>query len=97
MQEEADFDAVLCPRFWWEAEGVFSEPQKAALFNGSLSRIICDNSDITQLLPDSFLFRRYPSGYTRCDQLPSVRLEAWREEEGQGGPEEDRRGRLDDP
>ncbi|XP_029683404.1 thyroid peroxidase-like isoform X3 [Takifugu rubripes] len=70
-------------RFWWEAEGVFTRLQKAALLNGSLSRIICDNTDIKQLLPDSFLFRQYPSGYTSCDQLPSVNLEAWREEESQ--------------
>lgn len=83
-------------RFWWEAEGVFTKLQKAALLNASLSRIICDNTGITQLLPDSFLFRRYPSGYTSCGQLPSVDLEAWREEESPGGLEENQRGRFGD-
>lgn len=67
-------------RFWWEAEGVFTQQQKAELFNGSLSRIICDNSDIREILPDSFMFRKYPSGYISCDHIPSINLEAWREE-----------------
>lgn len=88
------FHAV--PRYWWEAEGVFTKVQQAALLNASLSRIICDNTDIKQLLPDSFLFRTFPSGYTCCDQLPSVNLEAWREEESQGGLEEQQRGRSDE-
>uniref|UniRef100_H3CJC3 Sushi domain-containing protein n=1 Tax=Tetraodon nigroviridis TaxID=99883 RepID=H3CJC3_TETNG len=70
-------------RFWWEAEGVFSEHQRAALLNTSLSRIICDNTDIKELLPDAFVFREYPCGYTSCDHLPSVDLEAWKEEENQ--------------
>lgn len=83
-------------RFWWEAEGIFTKLQKAALLNGSLSRIICDNTDIKQLLPDSFLFRQYPSGYASCDQLPAVNLEAWREEESRGGLQEYQRGRFDD-
>lgn len=83
-EAESNMDAVF-PRFWWEAEGVFSKHQRAALFNGSLSQIICDNTDISQLLPDSFMFSKYPSGYTSCDHLPSVNLEAWKEEESQGG------------
>lgn len=62
-----------------------SQPQRDALLNASLSRIICDNTDIDELLPDSFTFRKYPSGYTSCDRLPSVNLEAWKEEESQGG------------
>lgn len=79
-------DAVFL-RFWWEAEGVFTKRQKAALLHGSLSRIICDNTDINELLPDSFIFGKYPSGYTSCYHLPSVDLEAWKEEASQGGPE----------
>lgn len=92
----ADTDAVS-PRFWWEAEGVFTEYQRAALLNASLSRIICDNTDIKELLPDAFVFRKYPSGYASCDRLPSVNLEAWKEEESQGGRERGRPGPTDKP
>lgn len=83
--EEAESDVRVLLRFWWEAEGVFSQRQKAALLKGSLSRVICDNTDIHELLPDSFIFRPYPYGYTSCLQLPSVNLEAWKEEMSQGG------------
>lgn len=95
-EAESDTDAVF-PRFWWEAEGVFAQHQRAALLNGSLSRIICDNTDIDELLPDSFVFRKYPSGYTSCDYLPSVNLEAWKEEESQGGLEKGHPGHTDKP
>lgn len=59
---------------------MFTQQQKAELFKGSLSRIICDNSDIREILPDSFMFRKYPSCYISCDHIPSINLEAWREE-----------------
>ncbi|XP_028422067.1 thyroid peroxidase [Perca flavescens] len=70
-------------RFWWEAEGIFSQQQKAELIKGSLSRIICDNSDIREVPPDSFRFGNYPYDYISCDQMPSIHLEAWREEKSQ--------------
>ncbi|XP_047183230.1 gamma-2-syntrophin isoform X1 [Scophthalmus maximus] len=67
-------------RFWWEAEGVFTEQQKAELLKGSLSRIICDNTDIGEVPYDPFRFEPYPSNYVSCDRIPSINLEAWREE-----------------
>nr|XP_040054956.1 LOW QUALITY PROTEIN: thyroid peroxidase [Gasterosteus aculeatus aculeatus] len=67
-------------RFWWEAEGVFSQRQRAQLLKASLSRIICDNSDIREVPPDSFRFGRYPYDYIPCDRVPSIDLEAWQEE-----------------
>nr|XP_046269407.1 thyroid peroxidase-like [Scatophagus argus] len=70
-------------RFWWEAEDMFTQQQKAELLKGSVSRIICDNSDIREVLPDSFRFKKYPSGYISCDHIPSINLEAWREEKSQ--------------
>lgn len=68
-------------RFWWEAEGMFSQQQKTELLKGSLSRIICDNSDIKEVLADSFRFRKYPLDFIPCRYIPSVNLEAWREEQ----------------
>ncbi|XP_068574237.1 thyroid peroxidase-like [Cebidichthys violaceus] len=70
-------------RFWWEAEGMFSQLQKAELLKSSLSRIICDNSDIREVLPDSFTFGKYPYDYISCDHVPSTNLEAWQEEKSQ--------------
>ena len=71
-------------RFWWEAEGVFTQKQKAELLKGSLSQIICDNTDIREVPPDSFGLRKYPSGHISCDCIQSMTLEAWREEKSQG-------------
>lgn len=77
--------AVLSLRFWWEADGVFSQQQKAELIKGSLSRIICDNSDIREVPPDPFRLGKYPHDYLPCDHIPSINLEAWREEKSRGG------------
>ncbi|XP_067337021.1 thyroid peroxidase [Channa argus] len=70
-------------RFWWEAEGVFTQEQKTELLKGSLSRIICDNSDIKEVPADSFRFHKFPSDYVSCNHIPSIHLEAWKEEENQ--------------
>ncbi|XP_027130877.1 thyroid peroxidase [Larimichthys crocea] len=70
-------------RFWWEAEGMFTQQQKTELLKASLSRIICDNSDIKEVHPDSFRFSKYPCGYISCDHIPSIDLEAWRQEKSQ--------------
>uniref|UniRef100_A0AAV2JFA5 Thyroid peroxidase n=1 Tax=Knipowitschia caucasica TaxID=637954 RepID=A0AAV2JFA5_KNICA len=35
-------------RFWWEAVGQFAQRQKSELLKTSLSRLICDNSDIAE-------------------------------------------------
>uniref|UniRef100_A0A3Q3G266 Thyroid peroxidase n=1 Tax=Labrus bergylta TaxID=56723 RepID=A0A3Q3G266_9LABR len=71
-------------RFWWEAEGIFSQQEKVELLKGSLSRIICDNSNIKEVLADSFRFRKYPSGYIPCEHIPSMNFEAWREKKSPG-------------
>ncbi|XP_038162994.1 thyroid peroxidase [Cyprinodon tularosa] len=67
-------------RFWWEAEGVFTQQQKEELLKSSLSRIICDNTDIQEIPEDPFRFGQYPAAYVPCSEIPSMRLEAWREE-----------------
>ncbi|XP_071327314.1 thyroid peroxidase [Trachinotus anak] len=67
-------------RFWWEAEGMFTQQQRTELLKGSLSRVICDNSDIKEVPYDSFRFGKYPSDYVSCNNIPLMNLEAWREE-----------------
>jgi len=66
---------------------MFSQPQKEELLKGSLSRIICDNSDIREVPPDSFRFGKYPDDYVSCDHVPTINLDAWQEEKSQGGLE----------
>uniref|UniRef100_A0A3Q3DG21 Thyroid peroxidase n=1 Tax=Hippocampus comes TaxID=109280 RepID=A0A3Q3DG21_HIPCM len=71
-------------RFWWEADGMFSQEQRDELLKVSLSKIICENTDITEVPPDAFIFGKYPSGYVSCNNLPAMNLEAWREEKSEG-------------
>ena len=64
-------------RFWYENPGVFTPKQLEAIQQGSLSRIICDNTDnVDEVQKDAFLSTqpRVP-----CSMIPSVDLEAWRE------------------
>lgn len=63
---------------------MFSWRQRAELLRGSLSRVVCDNSDIGELPRDVFTLHRFPAGYVSCDLIPSVDLEAWREEASSG-------------
>ncbi|KAG7509840.1 thyroid peroxidase [Solea senegalensis] len=66
--------------FWWEADGVFTQQQKVELSKVSLSRIICDNTDIREVPYDSFRFGKYPTNYVPCNHIPSMNVNAWRHE-----------------
>lgn len=63
---------------------MFSQEQRDELLKVSLSKIICENTDITEVPPDAFIFGKYPSGYVSCNNLPAMNLEAWREEKSEG-------------
>ncbi|XP_073529588.1 thyroid peroxidase [Phyllobates terribilis] len=71
-------------RFWYESTNVFTEKQKLELERHSLSRVICDNTGLTQAPLDSFLMENYPEGFESCDNIPSMNLEAWKENQKQG-------------
>ena len=65
-------------RFWYENPGVFTRGQLAAIRNGTMSRIICDNSDnIERIQPDAFVTNQ---ARRSCSRLPSVDLEQWKED-----------------
>ncbi|XP_037114285.1 eosinophil peroxidase-like isoform X1 [Syngnathus acus] len=66
-------------RFWWENEGVFTKAQKASLLTTSTSRIICDNTGITEVPDQPFLFRPRGDGYTNCAYIPEFDLTPWME------------------
>ena len=63
-------------RFYYEKYGVFTEKERLEISKASLSRVICDNTEIQTIQPDAFL-----SDQTRvnCNTLPSVNLEVWKE------------------
>ncbi|XP_049434863.1 eosinophil peroxidase-like [Epinephelus fuscoguttatus] len=66
-------------RLWWENDGVFTEAQRQSLRDTSLARIICDNTGITEVPDQPFLYRPRGSGYTRCEDIRTFDLSPWRE------------------
>ncbi|OPJ79408.1 myeloperoxidase [Patagioenas fasciata monilis] len=65
-------------RFWWENKGVFTPQQRSALAKISLSRIICDNTQISKVPRRIFQANRYPYGFVSCNQIPKLDLSAWK-------------------
>ncbi|XP_053918946.1 thyroid peroxidase [Cuculus canorus] len=66
-------------RFWWENDNVFTEAQKHELKKHSLSRVICDNTGISEVPPDAFQLGKFPQDFKHCDDIPGMNLEAWQE------------------
>ncbi|XP_030626180.1 thyroid peroxidase [Chanos chanos] len=73
-------------RFWWENPGVFSPRQRQELQRHSLSRVICDNSGVTEVPLDPFRTATYPDDFHLCDNIPSLNLEAWKDDLNQDNP-----------
>nr|XP_015205415.1 PREDICTED: thyroid peroxidase [Lepisosteus oculatus] len=65
--------------FWWENSGVFTQTQREEFEKHSLSRVICDNSGVTEVSLDPFRLGRYPEDFFPCDQIPGMNLDAWQE------------------
>ncbi|KFU90810.1 Thyroid peroxidase [Chaetura pelagica] len=66
-------------RFWWENDNVFTEAQKHELKKHSLSRVICDNTGISEVPADAFQLGKFPQDFKHCDNIPGINLEAWKE------------------
>ncbi|XP_070796250.1 peroxidasin-like [Pituophis catenifer annectens] len=67
-------------RFWYENPGVLTSAQLTQIKQGSLARIICDNSDhIQQLQRDVFQVASYPQGMVDCSEIPRVDLRLWKD------------------
>ncbi|XP_074513622.1 eosinophil peroxidase-like [Sebastes fasciatus] len=66
-------------RFWWENKGVFTKDQRYSLKQTSLTRIICDNTGITEVPAQPFQYRPRRYGYTKCSKIPAFDLSPWRE------------------
>uniref|UniRef100_A0A4W4F426 Thyroid peroxidase n=1 Tax=Electrophorus electricus TaxID=8005 RepID=A0A4W4F426_ELEEL len=67
-------------RFWWERPGVFSALQKQELQKHSLSHVICDNSGVVEVPLDPFTVGTYPKDFLLCSSLPSLDLNAWKDD-----------------
>ncbi|GBP86747.1 Peroxidasin homolog [Eumeta japonica] len=78
-----------CDRFWYENDNTaakFTEQQLAEIRKTTLSKVLCENFDVTSDiqraafdLPSSFLNPR-----VACSSLPKLDLSAWRESSAQG-------------
>ena len=69
---------IFFSRFWYESPGQFKPNQLREILGSSLARVICDNSDnIQQVQPDVFKMTSYPDGFTNCENIPELNLQAW--------------------
>ncbi|XP_063154990.1 thyroid peroxidase [Candoia aspera] len=66
-------------RFWWENSNIFTDAQRHELGKYSLSRLICDNTGLTEAPLDAFILGNFPKDFVSCENLPSINLEAWHE------------------
>uniref|UniRef100_A0A8C4P734 Thyroid peroxidase n=1 Tax=Dromaius novaehollandiae TaxID=8790 RepID=A0A8C4P734_DRONO len=62
-------------RFWWENDNVFTEAQKHELRKHSLSRVICENTGISEVPVDAFQLGKFPEDFNHCDNIPGMNLE----------------------
>ncbi|XP_067682800.1 peroxidase-like isoform X2 [Haliotis asinina] len=69
-------------RFWYETDDKevgFTSDQLTELHHASLSRVVCDNTDTKKIQPNAFKKTGKGNNLTKCGQLPTVNLRAWRE------------------
>ncbi|XP_069800888.1 myeloperoxidase-like [Dendropsophus ebraccatus] len=65
-------------RFYYEQSSQFSVPQRNALNRVTMSRIICDNTRITEVPRNVFVANTYPRDFVKCSQIPALDLSPWR-------------------
>ncbi|XP_061482043.1 thyroid peroxidase [Rhineura floridana] len=66
-------------RFWWENSHAFTEDQRRELRKHSLSRLICDNTGLTEVPLDAFIIGKFPKDFESCENIPSMNLGIWQE------------------
>ena len=71
-------------RFWYENEdetvGLFTGEQRAELEKVSLSRVLCDNSAVTEIQPRALFLDPDMTNTKECNVLPEINFSAWSEE-----------------
>ncbi|XP_040194208.1 myeloperoxidase-like [Rana temporaria] len=65
-------------RFYYELPNQFTPAQKSAIERVTMSRIICDNTGITQVPRNVFVANSYPRDFVACSRIPAFDLSPWR-------------------
>ncbi|XP_063812287.1 myeloperoxidase-like [Pseudophryne corroboree] len=65
-------------RFYYERAGVFTAAQRSAIERVTMSRIICDNTKITEVPRDVFIANSYPQQFVNCSEIRKLDLSPWR-------------------
>uniref|UniRef100_A0A1A8I6A7 Myeloid-specific peroxidase n=1 Tax=Nothobranchius kuhntae TaxID=321403 RepID=A0A1A8I6A7_NOTKU len=74
-------------RLWYQNLGVFSAGQRGALSSVTLSRIICDNTDITSVPRDVYRVVSNTNPLVPCSNIPALNLFSWADRPGILGAE----------
>ncbi|XP_068025331.1 myeloperoxidase [Melanerpes formicivorus] len=77
-------------RFWWSHKGVFTRRQRSALSQISLSRVICDNTNISEVPRNILRANTYPQDFVSCSKIPKLDLGAWKSEMTEEGAEQEK-------
>ncbi|XP_077991679.1 uncharacterized protein LOC144445911 [Glandiceps talaboti] len=64
-------------RFWYENQCVLTPAQLAEIKKSSLARIICDNTDITEVQEDVFMKPGEQGPLVSCDDIEAMDLKPW--------------------
>ncbi|XP_056414542.1 myeloperoxidase-like [Hyla sarda] len=65
-------------RFYYEKPSEFTIAQRNAINRVTMSRIICDNTGITEVPRNVFVANTYPRNFVRCSQISAFDLSPWR-------------------
>ncbi|XP_066455916.1 eosinophil peroxidase-like [Eleutherodactylus coqui] len=65
-------------RFYYERPTEFTTAQRRAIEKVTMSRIICDNTAITQVPRNVFTANTFPRNFVNCSQISTFDLSPWR-------------------
>ncbi|KAG8590071.1 hypothetical protein GDO81_006622 [Engystomops pustulosus] len=65
-------------RFYYEKSSEFTAAQRNAINRVTMSRIICDNTRITQVPQNVFVANTFPRDFVNCTQIRPFDLSPWR-------------------
>ncbi|KAM9320282.1 myeloperoxidase [Gastrophryne carolinensis] len=65
-------------RFYYENYGQFTNGQRRSIALATMSRIICDNTRITQVPRNVFVANKFPADFVNCSRIRAFDLSPWR-------------------
>uniref|UniRef100_A0A8C5R0H6 Myeloperoxidase n=1 Tax=Leptobrachium leishanense TaxID=445787 RepID=A0A8C5R0H6_9ANUR len=65
-------------RFYYERPTEFTAAQRNAIEQVTMSRIICDNSRITEVPRNVFFANSFPRDFVSCNNIPAFDLSPWK-------------------